>query len=70
MKNNPLEYVVSSNTYGPDNLGYLEIDSTGMNTGYIVGDVGDCNGPGPDNGPPFNRDETVVQWRNYVLYVS
>ena len=70
LRINPIAYMISSNTYGAEEFEEILIDSTGINTNYIEGDISNCNGPGPFEGPPFNPDVSVMQGRNYLLYVS
>ena len=55
---------VSCNSYG--NLGYN--GPTGINTS--MGNNSNCNGPGLTNGPPFNKDLTVLAGQTYLINIS
>lgn len=66
LAENPEEYVVSSNNYGAENHN----GKTGANSEFSGGDAGHCNGPGEDNGPPWNDDIPVYAAHTYVLYLS
>jgi gliding motility-associated-like protein len=69
LKTSPSTYLVSSNTYGSENDIQWH-DSTGINSTYTEELLSNCNGPGPDNGPPFNQDVQVLAGNNYFLFVS
>jgi len=58
--------MVSSNIYGS----WTYNGSTGASSVVSGGKAGTCNGPGEENGPPWNDDIPVKQGNTYVLYVS
>jgi hypothetical protein len=55
---------VSCNSYG--NIGYN--GPTGINS--TQSNNKNCNGPGTDNGPPFNKDVNVQAGETYLLNIS
>jgi gliding motility-associated-like protein len=61
--NNP-SIEVSCNSYGS----FTSNSTTGASTAN--GGVGNSNGPGEDNGPPWNADIPVIAGNKYVMMVS
>lgn len=68
------DFMLSSNTYGAttvnDSLVSNFTASTGINSEYSGGQAGNCNGPGAENGPPWNDDVPVEQGKTYLIYIS
>lgn len=60
------QLMVSSNNWGA----FDENGDTGANSTMSGGGAGNCNGPGEDNGPPWNDDIPVTAGNTYVLYIS
>ncbi len=65
--NNP-SLEISCNSWGVDYFDSLFCGPTGIST--AMGGVGNSNGPGSYNGPPWNADINVAAGNTYVLEVS